>query len=77
MKPDVVVALGAVSARNVFGTTFGLMRERGRWQALPDGTPAFATVHPSWLLRQRGSEARAAAYDEFVADLSLLLEEPG
>ena len=74
VKPDIVVALGAIAARNLFGTGFGLMRERGRWHALPDGTPAFATVHPSMLLRQRDDAARAAAYAGFVRDLSLLVE---
>ena len=76
VKPGVVVALGAIAARNLFGTAFGLMRERGRWRALPDGTPAFATVHPSWILRQRGDDARRDAYAGFVRDLSLLLEGP-
>ena len=77
VKPDVVVALGAIAARNLFGTKFGLMRQRGRWHALPDGTPAFATVHPSWILRQRDPGEREAAYASFVDDLSLLLEGPG
>ena len=74
VKPDVVVALGAIAARNLFGTKFGLMRERGHWHALPDGTPAFATVHPSWILRQRDGKSRDAAFAGFVRDLSLLLE---
>ena len=72
MKPGIVVALGAIAARNLFGTKFGLMRERGRWHALPNGTPAFATVHPSWILRQRDAGAREEAFAGFVRDLSLL-----
>ena len=74
IRPEVVVCLGAIAARNVFGTKFGLMKQRGTWQALPDGTRAFATVHPSWILRQRDSESRDAAYRGFVADLALLLD---
>jgi uracil-DNA glycosylase len=74
IQPDIVVCLGAIAARNVLGTKFGLMRQRGTWQALPDGTRAFATVHPSWVLRQRDSESREAAYRGFVADLALLLD---
>ena len=70
IRPKVVVCLGAIAARNVFGTKFGLMKQRGTWQALPDGTRAFATVHPSWILRQRDSESRDAAYRGFVADLA-------
>ena len=69
-----MVCLGAIAARNVFGTAFKLMRQRGTWQVLPDGTRAFATLHPSAVLRQRDSAARAEAYRGFVADLALLLE---
>ncbi|MFL6591615.1 MAG: UdgX family uracil-DNA binding protein [Luteimonas sp.] len=74
IRPKVVVCLGAIAARNVLGTKFGLMKQRGTWQVLPDGTRAFATVHPSWILRQRDSESRDAAYRGFVADLALLLD---
>jgi uracil-DNA glycosylase len=74
IRPDIVVCLGAIAARNIFGAKFGLMKQRGTWQALPDGTRAFATVHPSWVLRQRDPESRDAAYRGFVADLALLLD---
>jgi uracil-DNA glycosylase, family 4 len=74
IRPDVVVCLGAIAARNVMGTKFGLMKQRGTWQALPDGARAFATVHPSWVLRQRDADSRDAAYRGFVADLALLLD---
>jgi len=74
IRPEVVVCLGAIAARNVLGTKFGLMKQRGTWQVLADGTRAFATVHPSWILRQRDSESRDAAYRGFVADLALLLD---
>jgi DNA polymerase len=50
------------------------MQQRGVWQALPDGTRAFATVHPSWVLRQRDEESRRQAYRNFADDLSLLLD---
>ena len=36
----------------------GLMKSRGQWQALDNGARVLATVHPSWVLRQRGSQAR-------------------
>ena len=73
IQPHIIVCLGAIAARNVLGTKFKLMQQRGTWQALPDGTRALATVHPSWVLRQRDSESRAQAYAGFVADLALLL----
>jgi DNA polymerase len=74
IRPDIVVCLGAIAARNVLGNQFRLMRQRGTWQALAGGTRAFATVHPSAVLRQRGSEAREAAYRDFVSDLRLLID---
>jgi uracil-DNA glycosylase family protein len=74
IRPKFVVCLGAIAARNVLGARFRLMQQRGTWQKLPDGALAFATVHPSWVLRQRDSDARAQAYAEFVKDLSLLLD---
>lgn len=76
VRPRIVVCLGAIAARNVFGTKFGLMRQRGTWQALPRGRMGFATLHPSAVLRQRGSDAREAAYRGLVADLALLLDPP-
>ena len=74
IRPDIVVCLGAIAARNVFGTKFGLMKQRGTWQSLPDGGRGFATVHPSWVLRQRDSASREAAMRGFVADLALMLD---
>ncbi|WP_242163171.1 UdgX family uracil-DNA binding protein [Lysobacter sp. M15] len=74
VKPDIVVCLGAIAAKAVFGSGFGLMRERGTWQELPGGARGFATVHPSWVLRQRDSASREQAYRDFVADLELLVE---
>ena len=76
VKPHIVVCLGATAARAVFGGKFRLMEQRGIWQTLPDGTRAFATVHPSWVLRQRESSARTEAYGNFVDDLRLLLDAP-
>jgi uracil-DNA glycosylase len=66
------VCLGTIAARNVLGNQFRLMRQRGTWQELADGTRAFATVHPSAVLRQRDPAARASAYRDFVGDLGLL-----
>lgn len=78
VKPRVVVALGAIAARAVFGAKFGLMKQRGAWQDLPDGRRAFATVHPAWVLRQRHADGRDLAYRGFRDDLGLLADlDPG
>jgi DNA polymerase len=67
------VCLGATAARAVFGKDFRLMQMRGQWQSMSDGVQAMATVHPSWVLRQRDADAREAAYRGLVDDLRLLL----
>lgn len=74
VRPRIVVCLGANAASIVLGRDFRLMRERGTWRTLADDTRAMATVHPSWILRQRGDAERAAAYRGFVDDLRLVAE---
>ena len=36
---------------------------------LPDGTAAFVTIHPSFLLRIEDDADKQREYDNFVADL--------
>jgi DNA polymerase len=72
VRPDIVVCLGAIAAKAVFGPKFRLMEQRGVMQRLPDGPLAFATVHPSWVLRQRNAPERKEAWSNFLDDLRLL-----
>jgi DNA polymerase len=72
IQPQVIVCLGAIAAKAVLGSKFGLMKQRGQWQELPSGARVIATVHPSYVLRQRDSESRHAAYEAFVQDLKPL-----
>lgn len=74
VTPEIVVCLGAVAARAVFGSKFRLMAQRGEWQELSGGRRGFATVHPSFVLRQRDGTSRERQYRAFVADLALLLD---
>ncbi len=71
IAPQAIVCLGAMAAQAIFGKTFRLLEQRGRWQSLDDGTRAFATVHPSFLLRLPDQQ-RDAAFAEFVRDLEML-----
>jgi uracil-DNA glycosylase len=71
IRPRRLVALGAMAAQTVFGNTFALTREHGRWQPLAQDCEAMATWHPSAILRAP-PERRAALYRELVADLSAL-----
>lgn len=75
VDPRVVVCLGATAAQAVLGRGFRLMAQRGTWQVLGEGRRAFATVHPSWVLRQREPGASEAGYRGFVDDLRRLLDD--
>lgn len=74
VRPHRIVCLGSMAAQALFGRSFRLLQERGRWRELPGGTRAFATVHPSYLLRLRDSAEREQAYALFVAELARLAE---
>jgi uracil-DNA glycosylase len=69
IKPKAVVALGATAARSLFGRTMAIGKSRGRALALPDGLPAFVTIHPSYPLRIEDHGDKAREYASFVADL--------
>ncbi|WP_101927324.1 MULTISPECIES: UdgX family uracil-DNA binding protein [Luteimonas] len=74
VRPARIVCLGASAARAVFGPGIRLTESRGVWRTRDDGIRAFATVHPSWVLRQADDAARAEAYAGFVDDLRELLD---
>lgn len=68
VHPRLIVALGATAALALCGRAVAVSRARG--PADLDGRPGFITVHPSFLLRLPGAEARRAAFAAFVADLA-------
>lgn len=72
IQPKFIVCLGAMASAAMFGPTFSVLRERGQWRELGEGVRAFATIHPSALLRITEEFDRKVAYDEFVSDLRLL-----
>ncbi len=61
IRPKVILLLGSVAFRTLFGTDEGIMRHRGIWRTyeLPaspsgkasDGIPVLPTFHPAYLLR--------------------------
>ncbi|MDZ4078782.1 UdgX family uracil-DNA binding protein [Hydrocarboniphaga sp.] len=72
LQPETIVCLGSMAASAILGSSFKLLEQRGQWHELGDGRRAFATVHPSYLLRVPGEQERAQAYRDFVRDLRLL-----
>ena len=71
IAPDVVVCLGATAAQSVLGTSFKLMRQRGRIIASALADRVVATIHPSAVLRAPDDEGRRAAYRMLVDDLKV------
>jgi uracil-DNA glycosylase len=69
VRPAVIVALGATAARSLFGRSVTIGKLRGEAQSLADRTPAFVTIHPSYLLRIKDDDDKAREYRQFVADL--------
>jgi uracil-DNA glycosylase len=69
VKPSAIVALGATAARSVLGRVVTITKMRGRALQLADGTPAFVTIHPSYLLRIQDRGDKEREYRQFVADL--------
>ncbi|MET1414050.1 uracil-DNA glycosylase family protein [Roseibium sp. HPY-6] len=54
VNPDVIVFLGAASAKNLLGVQDGIRKMRGRWMKYPVSgrdIDAIATYHPAYLLR--------------------------
>ena len=68
IRPAIVVALGAMAARTLFGNAYRLTREHGRWQQIGPHTRALATWHPSAILRMRPPQ-REQAHAQLLADL--------
>jgi len=71
VQPAAIVALGATAARSLFGRAVTITRMRGQAHELADGTAAFVTIHPSWLLRIKDEADKEREYKHFVADLRL------
>jgi uracil-DNA glycosylase family protein len=71
LAPEVVVAMGSTAGLAVTGRRVAIMKERGTLIDHPDGFRVLVTVHPSALLRIPDRTAKAAAFDQFVADLRL------
>ena len=69
VRPRALVLLGATAATALVGTSVRVTRDRGRPLESDLAPLVVATIHPSAILRARGADARAAAFDGFAADL--------
>jgi DNA polymerase len=70
VRPEVIVAMGAVAARSAVGRPVKVTQQRGEVLQSPEGWLVVPTVHPSSILRAQDDESRRAQLEAFVADLS-------
>jgi DNA polymerase len=62
IRPDLILSVGGVSAKNLLHTEDPVGRLRGRVHRYPDtGTPLRVTYHPAYLLRRPEEKAKAWA----------------
>jgi DNA polymerase len=69
INPEILVCLGATAARVIFGDSFRITRDRGRFATTPWAPKTIATYHPSAVLRGRDEAEQARLYAMFVEDL--------
>lgn len=68
VQPKLLVCLGATSAQALLGLSFRVTQSRGTVLGSPYGA-AFATIHPSAILRMPDPETQARALAAFTEDL--------
>jgi uracil-DNA glycosylase len=69
VSPRVLVCLGATAAQALLGRSVRVTRDRGRPLESTYAPVAFATVHPSSILRAPDDESRRRERELFVDDL--------
>lgn len=73
VSPHIIVAMGAVAARAVFGKPVKIAAARGR-PMQHENRRIFVTIHPSYLLRLRGRSGFDRERAIFLKDLAEVAE---
>jgi DNA polymerase len=71
LKPKVILCMGASAARTILGSTFALMRDRGRFVPTRYSDNTIATIHPSAILRASEPTQASLLYQFMKTDLLL------
>ena len=71
IQPKVMVALGGVAMRGLFGTSEPMKSLRGRWHSFGD-IPVMATFHPSYLLRNQALTEKRRVWEDMLQVLERL-----
>jgi uracil-DNA glycosylase family protein len=75
VAPEAIVLLGATAAQSLLGDAFRVTQSRGKPIRETRYAPiVMATIHPSAVLRSRGSEDRRGALASLVKDFKSLVE---
>ncbi|MCE5284952.1 MAG: uracil-DNA glycosylase [Pelosinus sp.] len=65
VKPKVIIALGSVALKYLYGPDKRITKDRGQWFTTKYQIPAIATYHPAYLLRLTGKELIRAKWEVF------------
>jgi uracil-DNA glycosylase family 4 len=71
IQPKVMVALGGVAMRGLFGTSDPMKSLRGRWHSFGN-IPVMATFHPSYLLRNQALTEKRKVWEDMLLVLERL-----
>jgi DNA polymerase len=71
IQPKVMVALGGVAMRGLFGTSDPMKSLRGRWHSFGN-IPVMATFHPSYLLRNQALTEKRKVWEDMLQVLERL-----
>jgi len=71
IQPKVMVALGGVAMRGLFGTSEPMKSLRGRWHSFGD-ISVMATFHPSYLLRNQALSEKRKVWEDMLFVLERL-----
>jgi DNA polymerase len=71
IRPKVIVALGGVAMRGLFGREEPMKNLRGRWHQF-GSIPVMATFHPSYILRNQSLEEKRKVWEDMLMVLERL-----
>ncbi len=71
IRPQVMVALGGVAMRGLFGVMAPMRDLRGRWHEF-GAIPVMATFHPSYLLRNQALSEKRKVWEDMLSVLGRL-----
>ena len=71
IEPKIIVALGAVAMRGLFGKTEPMGQMRGRWYTF-GSIPVMPTYHPSYLLRNQAISEKRRVWEDMLQVLERL-----